>query len=91
MKSVHSLFLQKKLIEKFPNQFDIDLDEAVNYLMKVRVPKNLMKILLKEMDCQGLIKLSMVNNHRSNLFIQHPKECDILEHPAKIQHMLGCW
>lgn len=85
------LYLQKKLIDKFPKHFYIKYPDAITCVVKQHATKELAKIILKEMENDGLIKLDMCSNDLSKVILTNVSRCRLLEKPNKVYRMVGFW
>ena len=90
MKPIYDLYLQKLIIENFKYHNDIKYDDLLQFIIHRNPIKEVAKLILKEMECHGLIKING-KFQAMKVDVINPHNIKVFDNISMIYHRLGCW
>lgn len=84
------LYLQKRMLEKYQYLQTVEYSKVLSVITFSHPSKELARLIFLEMQRYGLLKLKGFKKG-SLVEIKNPARSNILEHPAKLYHILNAW
>ena len=81
------LYLQKKLLDCRDSEYCFDPKEATIKILKLRIPRVMIPILLKELQNLGMVE--RVNRYKFKII--NYQYCRKLDKLNKVYHNVGLW